>query len=576
MPSSTRSPNRSIRERLGRGARQLARLGLWWLACLLASALPSVATTPRATTVVAETLRQRIEAVDAGTELGIEGERLQARRSLAKLYALNEYRPYWDATRLQSLLEVLEDVADDGLRPADYHFETLRRLSGQSPRTALDQVQLDLLASDAFALVLYHLYFGKVDPVSLDANWNFDARVIRETDAVRFVHDAIRGNRIRGSAALARPDHWMYAAGREALAQYRAIAALGGWPTIPEGPVLRCGMSDPRVALLRRRLAMSGDLSATGATESPANLEVFDRGLEKALAHAQRRHRLMVDGRLGKSTLRTLNVPVEQRIAQLRVNLERGRQVLHEIRDDDLVVVDVAGFEVHYVRARKRIWQARAVIGQPYRKTPIFKASIDEIVLNPTWTVPPGILAKDILPWLRKGDRRVLELKNLKVLDRSGKALDPAVIDFSAYTVRNFPFILRQDPGPTNALGVVKINFPNPHLVYLHDTPSKSLFNETERAFSSGCIRTERPLELAELLLADPAKWNRAALDAAVASGETRTVRMSQPVPILIIYWTADRDDDGSIVFKPDPYGRDVRELAALDEPFRAGKRPRL
>ncbi|NDB24947.1 MAG: hypothetical protein EB021_05820 [Gammaproteobacteria bacterium] len=160
---------------------------------MLASALPSVATTPRATTVVAETLRQRIEAIDAGTELGIEGERLQARRSLAKLYALNEYRPYWDATRLQSLLEVLEDVADDGLRPADYHFETLRRLSGQSPRTALDQVQLDLLASDAFALVLYHLYFGKVDPVSLDANWNFDARVIRETDAVRFVHEAIRG-----------------------------------------------------------------------------------------------------------------------------------------------------------------------------------------------------------------------------------------------------------------------------------------------------------------------------------------------------------------------------------------------
>lgn len=355
----------------------------------------------------------------------------------------------------------------------------------------------------------------------------------------------------------------MYAAGREALAQHRAIAALGGWPVIPEGPVLRGGMSDPRVALLRRRLEISGDLSAVGATKWSGTSYFFDPQLAQALAHAQCRHRLSVDGLLGSATLRALNVPVERRIVQLRVNLERGRQVLHEIRDADLVVVDVAGFEVHYLRARKRIWQARAVIGQPYRKTPIFKASIDDIVLNPTWTVPPGILDKDILPLLRKGDR-------------SGKVRDPASIDFSTFTARSFPFTLRQDSGPTNVLGVVKINFPNLHLVYLHDTPSKSLFDETKRTFSSGCIRTERPLELAELLLVDPVHWNRAALDAAVASGETRTVRVPRPVPVLIIYWTADRDDDGSMVFKPDPYGRDARELAALDRPFRPGKRPQL
>jgi len=554
----------------------LLRLCLLSLVCLPASSLPSIAATPLATAAIAENLRERVEAIDAGAELSVEGQRLQAQRSLAKLYALNGYQPYWDATRLQSLIKVLEDVEDDGLRPADYHLEPLRRLSSRSQKTALDQAQLDLLASDAFALVLYHLYFGKVDPVSLDANWNFDARDIRETDAVAFVHEAVRGNRIRSSAALARPDHWMYAAGREALAQHRAIAALGGWPTIPEGPTLRSGMSDPRVVLLRRRLEISGDLAAAGAAKTSGNLDFFDPQLEKALAHAQRRHRLTVDGTLGAATLRALNIPVERRIAQLRVNLERGRQVLHEIRESDLVVVDVAGFEVHYIRARKRIWQTRAVIGQPYRKTPIFKASIDNIVLNPTWTVPPGILDKDILPLLRRGDRSVLERKNLKVLDRSGKALDPASIDFAAYTTRSFPFTLRQDSGPTNALGVVKINFPNPHLVYLHDTPSKSLFDETERAFSSGCIRTERPLELAELLLADPVKWNRAALDAVVASGETRTVRVPRPVPVLIIYWTADRDDDGSIVFKPDPYGRDAPELAALDRPFRPGKRPQL
>ena len=517
--------------------------------------------------------------MDVGAVLRVEGERLQAQRSLAKLYALNGYEAYWDSTRLQSLLEVLEDVEDDGLQPDDYHLQPLQRLIARPRKTALEMAHLDLLASDAFALVMYHLYFGKVDPVSLDPNWNFDTREIREIDAVRFVHEAVRGNRIRSSAALARPSHYMYAAGREALAEYRAIAAVGGWPQIAAGPTLRVGMRDARVITLRQRLAISGDLSTAGGSSTAVthrDTDFFDEKLEAALRHAQRRHRLAQDGLLGPATLRALNVPVEKRIAQLRVNLERGRQVLHEIKDGDLVVVDIAGFEVHYVRDRKRIWQSRAVVGQPFRETPIFKANIDSIVLNPTWTVPPGILEKDILPFLRRGDRRVLERKNLQVLDRGGQPVDPASIDFSRYSARGFPYTLRQDAGPDNALGVVKINFPNPHLVYLHDTPSKSLFDETTRTFSSGCIRTERPLELVELLLARRKEWNRAALDAAIATGKTQTLRLTDPVPVLLIYWTADRDDDGSVVFKPDSYARDERELAALDSPFRPGKRPPL
>ncbi len=504
----------------------------------------------------------------------MEGETLIAARSLGKLYELNGYRPYWDATRLQSLVELLADIEDDGLRPSDYHFAPLQRLRALRSPTALERVALELLASDAYALIVCHLYFGKVDPVSLDSNWNFDTRDIRDVDPVRFVHEAIRG-----SIELVRPTHWMYQAGREALAAYRQIAALGGWPIIAGGPTLKPGMSDARVGLLRRRLAISGDLAAVGASSAPragSAEDFFDPQLEAALRHAQRRHRLAVDGSLGPATLQALNVPVEQRIAQLRVNLERGRQVLHEIKDGDLVIVDIAGFEVHFVRDRKRIWQSRAVVGQPFRETPVFKASINNVVINPTWTVPPGILEKDILPSLRRGDRSILARKNLQVLDRNGAPVNAATIDFSRYTARNFPYLLRQAAGPTNALGAVKINFPNPHLVYLHDTPSKSLFDETNRTFSSGCIRTERPLELAEWVLGDPARWNAATLRSAVDSGETRTLRVAKPVPVLLIYWTADRDDDGSIVFKPDPYGRDARELAALDSPFKLGKRPRL
>jgi murein L,D-transpeptidase YcbB/YkuD len=262
-----------------------------------------------------------------------------------------------------------------------------------------------------------------------------------------------------------------------------------------------------------------------------------------------------------------LNVSVAQRIDQIRVNLERARWVLHQSADGDFVIVDVAGFEVRYMRARAIIWRTRVQVGKPYRQTPIFRSAIDEVVLNPTWTVPPGILAKDILPAVRR-DPAYLEKRGLRVIDRDGRPVNSATVDFSRYTGTTFPYMIRQDPGPTNALGRIKIMFPNPYLVYLHDTPSQDLFEREQRAFSSGCIRTERPLELAELLLASPDRWSRAAIDAAVAFGATRTIRLPKPVPVLMLYWTVDRDDEGSILFKPDPYGRDPKLLKALDRPY--------
>jgi murein L,D-transpeptidase YcbB/YkuD len=266
-------------------------------------------------------------------------------------------------------------------------------------------------------------------------------------------------------------------------------------------------------------------------------------------------------------------VPVEARVNQLRVNLERGRWVLRNFPESDFVVADIAGFNVRYVRDRKTIWRARAQVGKPYRETPIFKAKIQYVVLNPTWTVPPGILEKDVLPGVKR-DRSYLAKKGLKVVDRDGREIDPASINWSRYTARNFPYYLRQDAGENNALGHIKIMFPNPHLVYLHDTPSRSLFEQDDRAFSSGCIRVDRPLELAELLLADPAKWNVKAMEDIVATGKTRTVNLPKDVPVLLIYWTVDQDDAGQPVFKRDVYGRDPRLLSALDGRFELGSRP--
>jgi murein L,D-transpeptidase YcbB/YkuD len=548
---------------------RLTRLGALLLTALtIAHSITAAAQASGSADPVVEAVRERIEALSAEGGLSVEGADLSAIRSLPMLYELHGFQPFWDSARVAKLLDVVRASAADGLLPADYHLATLERLAGLQVRTPLDIAQLDLLATDAYIELLYHLYFGKVDPVSIDSRWNFERREITDRDALKHVLDALTGTDIASAIDQDRPDHWMYRNMVEALARYRQIETAGGWPSVGEGPTLRRGVTDPRVVVLRRRLSASGD-DAEAATTS----DLFDDSLEGALKRFQTRHLLTPDGAVGPATRRELNVGVAQRIDQIRVNLERARWVLHQRAEGDLVIVDVAGFEVRYLRDRAVIWKTRAQVGQPYRQTPIFRSAIDEIVLNPTWTVPPGILGKDILPAVRR-DPAYLENRGLRVIDRSGKPVNSASIDFTRYSGATFPFMIRQDPGPSNALGRVKIMFPNPYLVYLHDTPSQALFEREHRAFSSGCIRTERPLELVELLLANPERWSRAAIEAAVGTGTTRTIRLPKPVLVLMLYWTVDRDDQGAIVFKPDPYARDPKLLKALDRPYLRSDRP--
>ena len=188
-------------------------------------------------------------------------------------------------------------------------------------------------------------------------------------------------------------------------------------------------------------------------------------------------------------------------------------------------------------------------------------------------TVPPSILELDILPEQRR-DRATLARKRLEVIDRDGRRIDESSIDWASATPENFPYLLRQQPGSENALGRVKFMFPNPHSVYLHDTPSKALFEKSERAFSSGCIRVENPLELAALLLEGQVGWDRDALARAVASGETVEVTLARPVPVLVAYWTVWVDRNGELQHRPDIYGRDAKVAAGLHAPFRFGPRP--
>jgi murein L,D-transpeptidase YcbB/YkuD len=255
-------------------------------------------------------------------------------------------------------------------------------------------------------------------------------------------------------------------------------------------------------------------------------------------------------------------VPVGERIDTIRLSLERGRWVFGNLAPR-FIVVNTASFQVFLVEHDTPIWSAPAVVGRYYRQTPTFRGELEYLVLNPTWTIPPTILREDIVP-LAKKEPGYLERMGIDVLTRDGRPVDPRSLDWERLGPHNFPFVLEQRAGPENLLGRVKFIFPNPFFVFLHDTPNKSLFSATQRTFSSGCIRVDEALALAELVL-DDAGWTRASLEAEVATGRTQYVRLDRPLPVLVLYWTASVDAQGRVRFLPDVYERDRQVLAALD-----------
>jgi murein L,D-transpeptidase YcbB/YkuD len=497
------------------------------------------------------------------------GQRIVLGDTVARYYESQRFRPQWrDSGRLGQLVDSLLDLANDGLDPGDYHVDALDTLRGRLQREKRlpdgEQAALEILATDAMMLGLYHLYLGKVDPEKLSPQWNFESRPVSVERGFAALSNALATGAIYETFQRARPQHPWYQRGRERLKEYRALAAVGGWPTLPDGPVLKPGMQDPRVATLSMRLQTTRDLEP--GTPPPAD-DLYDATLEAAVRRLQARHGLTADGVIGPATRAAMNVPVDQRVDQIRINLERARWVMHELKGD-FVLVDVAGFDVSFFRDDEAIWTSKVIVGRPYRETPIFKSLITYVVINPTWTIPPTILVKDKLPIIKR-DPGYLKRNNIRVIDARGREVSPYSVNWSRYGAGNLPpYQLRQDPGEDNALGLVKIMFPNRYLVYLHDTPSKSLFDQDQRTFSSGCIRVQRAFELAELVLDDPVQWSQETLAAAVATRTMQTVNLARPVPVLLLYWTAQPLANGQVTFRNDVYGRDPPALAALDGPF--------
>jgi murein L,D-transpeptidase YcbB/YkuD len=511
-----------------------------------------------------ELIRARVEQLQATGELELAGTRIAARKLIPRIYEARAFAPTWRSTeQIDSLLDVIDESYLEGLDPEDYNVDLVRaaRTSFEhvDTLTAAERAALDLMLTDSVIRIGYHLRFGKVDPLALNPHWNL-AQELGGKDPAVTIQNAIDAPSMRQFADVAIPRVFLYQRFKSALAEYRSIAAEGGWPSVAAGPTLKVGMTDDRVRSLAARLAVTGDYVRPRDADPPT---LYSGAIVEAVKAFQQRHGLAADGAIGPTTLTALNVPVEARIEQIRLNLERARWVFYD-PESEFLVVNIAGFELYLVRRGEVVWRARVQVGRPYRSTPIFASTMTYLVFNPTWTVPPTIFRQDFLPQLRK-DPSYITARNIDLIDRGGSRVPPDTVDWSAGT--SFPYQLVQRPGPNNALGRVKFMFPNEHFVYLHDTPSRDLFERESRAFSSGCIRVENPLELAELLLGR--KWSRERIDALIARGQTETVFLDDPIGVKLLYWTAEVDAKGVVKFFPDLYGRDPELIEALAEPFK-------
>ena len=521
--------------------------------------------------LVAERIRNRIEAGGVVTDLRAGGEPVYASAVLPNFYVRRLYRPAWSDARglsrlADDLVRALRRADLEGLRAEDYHLAGLEFVLAKVRADNLrDRVsapdrwaELDLLLTDAFLVYGAHLLAGRVDPETLRPEWLAHPR---SADIAAVLEAALASGNIAGALDTLPPPQAGYRRLREALARYREVAAGGGWPKIPAGATLARGDRGAAVAVLRRRLGFEDDLRP--AAEPDADL--FDEALEQALQAFQRRHGLTPDGVVSAATRAELNVTVERRIEQLEVNLERWRWLPKDLGRRH-ITVNIAAFELQVVEQDSVVLAMRVVVGRLYNRTPVLSDTIRYLVLNPYWHVPRNIAVTEVLPKVRRDPSYLARFK-LRVFPSSGMdagEVDPTTVDWSAITPARFPFRLRQDPGPLNALGRIKFMFLNKYHVYLHDTPARPLFEETQRDFSHGCIRIQQPIDLAVYLLRQDPRWDREALLTALDSAVDRTVPLPQPMPIHLLYWTAWADGEGTIQFRRDIHRRDAPLLTAL------------
>lgn len=430
----------------------------------------------------------------------------------------------------ENILRALARADEDGLNPEDYVPSALAGLASQhTPQATTD---LEVLLSLSVVRFARDLGWGITVPSEVDRDNSYD---VRPFDAETVLGDVVAAGDPGETLRQYAPPSFVYGLVKRALSELRARRDKGGWTHATDGPTLHKGDKGPRVAELHAILTERGDLAP-----GPPN-DVFDDALVDGLKRFQDRHGLDADGVYGKKVVSELNVPLPTRIKQVRLGLERLRW-LPRTSTGRRVAVNLADFKTYVFDDDRVTFETRSVVGKLYSETPMFTGRMTFLVINPYWNVPVSIMRRELVP-KANADPEYLARNHFEYDGTS----------------------MRQLPGPWNSLGRFKFMFPNPHNIYLHDTPARALFNEADRAFSHGCVRLEQPAELAALLLAGQG-WTAERIRAAVATGVETVVTLEKPIPVYISYITAFLGADGLMHYRRDVYGRDQKLIAALQQ----------
>ncbi len=511
-------------------------------------------------------IERTLSELAASKSMDFDGQSMFFEEALAEFYKSRNYAPAWgDFTTFLDALYALERSWEDGLNPKDYHVEyirsMLRHISEKLDANMVDYesvARFDILVTDAVLLYAWHLLKGKVDSESLEPNWNYDFRESDDDFPEKLQH-AIAQNKVSETLYDRRPEISVYKAYRDLLVRYRTLKLEGvSWKSIDGSEWIKQGARDLRVPLIRARLYKTGELSGKSNMDSL----VYDDQLVGDIENFQRANGLGADGVIGTETLNALNESLDSRIGKLRVNMERLRWVIDHL-SDRYILVNIPAFKAYYMENNKLRFVTNVIIGQVYTRTPVFKSRLSYIEFNPTWTVPSSIIRSSIIPDLKK-DPEYLGKNHYVLLDRAGNKVDQSKIDFSTISRSNFPYIVRQRPGNWNALGVVKFIFPNKYSVFMHDTPSKQLFERSQRTFSHGCIRIQNPLVMAEILL-EGTDYDKTRIDEVLKSGKTIRVKPVNDIDVMLLYWSVGYDEDQKLTFYKDIYNRDGKVLEQLD-----------
>jgi murein L,D-transpeptidase YcbB/YkuD len=523
---------------------------------------------------VKESLRRRIEAGASGLpSMTIGNESIKTTKALPNFYLQRLFEPVWIGkvgflSEARRMIDVILEAEKEGLNPRDYHIdkiisivETVSKNNSAGRELNPDRlIDLELLLTDSYLLYGSHLVNGRVNPETYDPEWKIEHG---ETNVLEILKIAAATGRIRESLADLKPKHTRYIKLREARFKYQSIANNGGWPGIDSGPSMKEGDKDARIVQVRKRLEIEGYPSSS----APDDPTIYDRGLRQTVVEFQRHYGLEPDGIIGPATINAMNVPARHRVRQISLAMERWRWLPRNL-GPKYIRVNIANFKLAVIENEESVLDMRVIVGRTYRQTPVFGGKMTYLVLSPYWNVPHNIAVNDKLPYIKK-DPEYLIKNNMKVFTGRGadaKQLDPKSIDWAEVTGRNFNYWLRQDPGPGNALGKVKFMFPNKYNVYLHDTPSQELFDRAVGAFSSGCIRLAKPMELAEYLLKGNGQWSRKTILETVEKREEKTVQLKETIPVYLIYSTVLVNEDGSLDFRDDIYGRDKKLDEAMKE----------